>query len=36
MKKEKDILDSAVIAVVIIEVILLAGLFISILLLAKR
>lgn len=36
MKQEKDVLDTAVLAVVIIEVIILAGLFISILLLAKR
>lgn len=36
MKKEKEVLDTAVLAVVIIEIILLVGLFISILLLAKR
>lgn len=36
MKKEKEVLDTAVLAVVIIEIILLTGLFISILLLAKR
>ena len=36
MKKEKEVLDTAVLAVVIIEIILLTGLFISILLLAKK
>ncbi len=36
MKQEKNVLDTAVLAVAIIEVIMLAGLFISILLLAKR